>query len=410
MSSIRMQSFKFELMPDGAQTRLLKRFAGMQRAVWNMALAEQQRRREAGEKYAAHAEMCRWLTGWRHAKETAWLSQGPSHPQQQVLKRLDDTFKRFFENVKAGRQPGYPRFKGRHEAPGLRYPNPNHVKLNESNARVFIPKLGWVRYRKSRAVLGELRNITVTERGGRWYVSIQTQREVEIPVHPEQQREIGIDMGARKDWALLIGQDGAMVRTLNAYRTAEHRLKHYQRCLSRKKKGSKNRAKARYRLAKCHQRVANTRADFLHKVSNHLTRDYGVVCIEDLKVQVMTAAKVNPKQRNKAILDQGWFMLRSMLEYKAEWRGGLVIAVEPAHTSTTCSVCGHNEPGNRKSPDKFCCLSCGHSEQADKNAAENIRRAGHARIACGEHVRRRFGGAGSTKQEPTETTHSGPPR
>lgn len=235
------------------------------------------------------------------------------------------------------------------------------------------------------------------------HVSIQTTREVAIPAHPEQQREIGIDLGARQDWAMLIGQDGAMVQTLNAYRTAERRLKHYQRCLSRKAKGSKNRAKARYRLAKCHARVANTRADFLHKVSNHLTRDYGVICIEDLRVQVMTAAKVNPRRRNKAILDQGWFMLRTMLEYKAEWRGGLVVAVDPARTSTMCSVCGHVDADNRPSPDKFCCLQCGHEEQADANAAKNIRRAGLAQIACGEHISRRAIGAGSLKQEPTET-------
>lgn len=405
MSSLRLQAFKFELMPDGAQARLLGRFAGMQRWVWNQALAEQQRRREAGEKHAGFAEMCRWHTQWRHAPETAWLACGPSHPQQQVLRQLSEAFKRFFENVKAGRKPGYPQFKGRHQPTGLRYPNPEHVKLDEANARVFVPKLGWVRYRKCRNVEGKLRNLTITERCGRWFISIQTAREVQIPVHEHQQREVGLDMGARQNWALLIGQDGAMVRTLNAYRTAEHRLKHYQRCLSRKKKGSRNRAKARHRLARCHQRVANTRADFLHKVSNHLTRDYGVICIEDLKVQVMTAAKVNPRRRNKAILDQGWFMLRSMLEYKAEWRGGLVVAVDPAHTSTTCSACGHVDDENRKTPDKFKCLRCGHEEQADQNAGKNIRRAGLARIACGEHVRHRLGGAGSVKQEPTEVSH-----
>ncbi|WP_234265077.1 RNA-guided endonuclease InsQ/TnpB family protein [Hydrogenophaga sp. NFH-34] len=403
MSSERLQAFKFELMPDSAQTRLLGRFSGACRFVYNRALALQKLRFEAGEKKLGYAALCRALTEWRHAPETAWLALAPVHAQQQALKDLERAYANFF----AGRG-AFPKFKARDRGQGLRFPDPKQFKLDQPNARVFIPKLGWVRYRKSRNVLGDLRNITVTECLGRWYVSIQSVREVAIPVHPEQQREIGIDMGARKDWALLIGQDGAMVKTLNAYRAAEHRLKHYQRCLSRKKKGSKNRAKARYRLAKCHQRVTNTRADFLHKVSHHLTRDYGVVCIEDLKVQVMTAAKVNPRQRNKAILDQGWFMLRTLLEYKAEWRGGLVIAVDPVHTSTTCSMCGHNDPGNRKSPDKFECLRCGHADQADKNAAKNIRRAGQARIACGEHVRHRSGGAGSAKQEPIEATRQGP--
>lgn len=400
MYSTRLQAFKFELMPDGAQARALGRFADACRWVWNRALEHQQALREAGEKKLGYAGLCKLLTAWRNDPGTPWLKLAPVHAQQQTLKALEEAYKRFF-----AKKAGFPKFKSHDRPQGLRFPAPKQFKLDQPNARIFIPKLGWVRYRKSRAVLGELRNLTITERCGRWFISIQTAREVQIPVHEHQQREVGLDMGARENWALLIGQDGAMVRTLNAYRAAERRLKHYQRCLSRKKKGSRNRAKARHRLARCHQRVANTRADFLHKVSNHLTRDYGVICIEDLKVQVMTAAKVNPRQRNKAVLDQGWFMLRSMLEYKAEWRGGLVVAVDPAHTSTTCSACGHVEAGNRRTPDKFCCLKCGHEEQADQNAGKNIRRAGLARIACGEHVRHHFGGAGSVKQEPTEVSH-----
>lgn len=406
MSCLRLQAFKFELIPDGAQTCLLGRFAGACRSVWNKALERQKKNHEAGGKFVRYEDMAKHLTAWRNDPETPWLKLAPVHTQQQTLKALDDAYKRFF-----ARQAGFPKFKGRDRSQGLRFPDRKEFKLDEANARVFIPKLGWVRYRKSRAVEGELRNLTVSERCGRWYVSIQTAREVVIPVHEHQQREIGLDMGARKDWALVIGQDGGMVKTLNAYRSAERRLKHYQRCLSRKKKGSKNRQKARHRLAKCHAKVANTRADFLHKVSNHLTRDYGVICIEDLKVKVMTAAKVNPRARNKAIRDQGWHMLRTMLEYKAEWRGGLVIAVDPAHTSTTCSVCGHVEADNRRTPDKFRCLHCGHEEQADANAGKNIRRAGLARIACGEDVSRakpaRAKLAASTKQEPTELTRRG---
>jgi putative transposase len=307
---------------------------------------------------------------------------------------LDGAFKRFF-----AKQARFPRFKRREQAQGICYPDPKQFKLDEANAKVFLPKLGWVRYRKSRAVIGELRQMTVTTAGGRWFVSIQTERECAVPVHPEQQREIAIDLGARKDFALAIGQDGAMVKTLNAYRKAEGRLRHLQRCLSRKKKGSKNRAKARHRLARCHFKVANQRKDFLHKASHILTRDYGVIIVEDLKVKEMTASKVNPKQRNKAILDQGWFMFRQMLQYKAQWRGGLVIAIDPAHTSTTCSACGHCNPLNRPSPDRFRCVACGHTMQADQNAAINIQRAGHARLACGEDISQRESGAASMKQE-----------
>jgi putative transposase len=390
----RLQAFKFELMPNGAQARQMRRFVGACRFVYNKALAFQKERHDRGDKKLGYAGLCKLLTDWRNDTETAWLAKAPVHPLQQTLKDLERAYTNFF-----AKRSGFPRFRRKGETNGFRYPDPKQFKLDESNAKLFLPKLGWVRYRKSRPVLGDLRQMTVTSAGGRWFISIQTEQECAVPVHPEQQREIAIDLGARKDFALAIGQDGAMVKTLNAYRKAEGRLRHLQRCLSRKKKGSKNRAKARHRLARCHFKVANQRKDFLHKASHILTRDYGVIVIEDLKVKEMTASKVNPKQRNKAILDQGWFMFRQMLQYKAQWRGGLVIAIDPAHTSTTCSACGHCNPLNRPSPDRFRCVACGHTMQADQNAAINIQRAGHARLVCGEDISQRESGVASMKQE-----------
>lgn len=402
MCTIRLQAYKFELMPDGQQERLMRRFSGACRFVFNNALVLQKANYEAGGKFISYENMAKLLTEWRNGTATPWLKSAPVHPLQHALKDLDRAYKNFF-----AKRAGFPNFKRKGGKSSFRYPDAKQFKLDQGNASIFLPKLGWVRYRKSRSVEGELCNATVSECSGRWFISIQTEREITVPIHPDQQREIALDMGARKNWALLIGQDGAMVKTLNAYRSAERRLKHLQRCLSRKKKGSRNRAKARARLNRCHAKAANTRADFLHKASNHLTRDYGSIILEDLKVQAMTASKKNPKARNKAILDQGWHMLRTMLEYKAQWRGGMVIAVDPARTSTTCAACGYNDKANRHSPDSFQCLQCGHQDQADRNAAINIQRAGHAQLACGEHVSRRAIGAGSTKQEPAEVTMQG---
>jgi len=392
----RQQAFRFEIIVHPGQTRMLRRFAGACRDVYNRALAHQKANYEGGGKFIRYEGMCKVLTAWRNDPALPWLKAAPVHPLQQTLKDLDAAYKDFFAKKK-----GFPRFKHKSRSTGICYPDPKQFKLDEANACVFLPKLGWVRYRKSCAVLGSLRQITVKEQAGRWFVSIQTERDVDVPVHEHQQREIALDLGARKDFALAIGQDGAMVKTLNAYRKAEGRLRHLQRCLSRKQKGSKNRAKARHRIARCHAKVAHQRKDFLHQVSHRLTKDYGVIVIEDLKVKEMTQAKVNPRRKNKAILDQGWYMFRQMLEYKAQWRGGLVIAVDPAHTSTTCSACGHCDPLNRTSPDRFVCVACGHTMQADNNAAINIQRAGHARLACGEDIRHPAcsGGAASAKQE-----------
>jgi putative transposase len=390
----RQQAFRFELIVHPGQTRMLRRFTGACRDVYNRGLAHQKANYQSGGKFINYEGMCKVLTAWRSDPSLPWLKAAPSQSLQQTLKDLDRAYKRFFAGAAR-----FPKFKRKEMTVGICYPTPGQFKLDEANAKVFLPKLGWVRYRKSRPVLGDLRQMTVTSAGGRWFISIQTEQECAEPAHPEQQREIAIDLGARKDFALAIGQDGAMVKTLNAYRKAEGRLRHLQRCLSRKKKGSKNRAKARHRLARCHFKVANQRKDFLHKASHILTRDYGVIVIEDLKVKEMTASKVNPKQRNKAILDQGWFMFRQMLQYKAQWRGGLVIAIDPAHTSTTCSACGHCNPLNRPSPDRFRCVACGHTMQADQNAAINIQRAGHARLVCGEDISQRESGVASMKQE-----------
>ncbi|CAG0904199.1 unnamed protein product [Darwinula stevensoni] len=394
---MRLQAYRFEMIPNGAQTSHLGRFAGACRFVYNKALALQKERHERGEKKLGYAGLCKLLTEWRNSAETPWLKDSPVHPLQQTLKDLERGYTNFF-----AKRACHPKFKQRGNPQSIRFPDPKQFRLDGANARLFLPKLGWIRLRLSRQVEGELKQATIIESNGRWFVSIQTERECEVPVHPEQQRELALDLGARKDFALAISQDGAMVKTLNAYRKAEGRLRHLQRCLSRKKKGSKNRKKARYKVARCHQKVANQRKDFLHKVSNILTRDYGVIIVEDLKVKDMTKAKVNPRQKNKAILDQGWFMFRQLLEYKAEWRGGLVVTIDPAHTSTTCNACGHRDTENRKSPDKFQCVACGHTMLADQNAAINIQRAGHARLACGEDVSHRASGAASVKQEPTE--------
>lgn len=413
------KAFRFELIPDGRQQRLLGRFSGACRYVWNKALAHQKQNYENGGKFLNYAKgMAPLLTAWRNDPETPWLKLAPVHTQQQVLKDLETAFKRFFSGISE-----HPKFKARHRPQGLRFPDPKQFKLDQANARIFLPKLGWVRFRLSRKVEGDLRNVTVTERDGRWYVSILTQHEAPVPVHERQQSEIALDMGARKNWALLVSPDGPLTPTLNAYRKAEGKLKYLQRCLSRKKKGSKNREKARKRLAKCHKKIANQRADFLHKVSHQITRDYGSITIEDLKVQAMTASKVNPRQKNRAVLDQGWYMLRCLLEYKSMWRGGQLIVVDPAHTSTTCNQCGFNHQDNRRSPDFFKCGQCGHQEQADINAAKNIRARGMkqqlaegtdrakagrntSRIACGGIASLCASNADPEKQEPTEVSHA----
>ena len=185
----RLQAFKFELMPNGEQQHNMRRFAGSCRFVFNKALALQKAHFEAGGKFIGYVALAKELTAWRNGTETPWLKEAPVHPLQHALKDLERAYKNFF-----AKRAAFPRFKRKGERDSFRYPDPKQIKLDQGNARIFLPKLGWVRYRKSREVLGTVKNATVSFRSGKWHVSIQTEREVEQPI-PTATTAIGIDVG-----------------------------------------------------------------------------------------------------------------------------------------------------------------------------------------------------------------------
>jgi transposase len=184
----RLQAYKYELMPNGEQRRNMRRFAGSCRFVFNKALALQKENHEAGNKFIGYVAMAKLLTGWRNGVDTPWLKDVPCHPLQHALKDLEKAYKNFF-----AKRAEFPRFKRKGSGDNFRYPDPKQIKLDQANSRLFLPKLGWLRYRNSWDVLGELRNVTVSQSGSKWFVSIQTQREVEQPVHPATSI-VGIDV------------------------------------------------------------------------------------------------------------------------------------------------------------------------------------------------------------------------
>ena len=380
--------------------------------------------------------MCKWLTAWRNAPATAWLAEGPIHPQQQVLRRLDEAYRRFF--AKSG---GFPSFKRRGEEPGIRFPDPKQFSMGQG--RIKLPKLGWVRLRMSQPVEGALRNVSITREGSKWLASIQVETSetvLALGVAPT----LGIDLGlaqfaAFSEEVRCTSGDGNApkalqhhVAPLKALAKQQVRLKRYQRAVSRKKKGSANRRKAVQRLGSLHRRIAHQRSDWLHKLTTDLADAHPVIALEDLRINNMSASaagtvdapgrNVRAKAAlNRGILDAAWGEFTRQLTYKVEWRGGQVILVNPAYTSRTCRICGHESPENRKTQSVFACVACGHAENADVHAAKNILAAGHAvwameqaRLAaapdaCGGEVSRaaperqvRAKRAAPSKQEPTE--------
>lgn len=400
----RLQAYKFELMPNGQQQRQMRRFAGSCRFVFNRALAQQKTWYEADKSNKfSYVKLANLLPSWK--KELPWLLEAPSQALQQAIKDLEKAYKNFF-----AKRSSFPRFKKRSDASGFRFPQ--GFKIDEGNARIFLPKLGWLRYRKSRSVQGRPCNVTVSSRAGRWYISIQTEREVEVPV-PAVTSSIGIDMGIARFATL---SDGSFWAPVSSFKQHEIRLARYQRAMSRKQKGSKNWLKAKRRVQRQHSKIANVRNDFLHKASSAIVKAHSTIVIEDLKIRNMSRSakgtlespgrNVRAKSGlNKSILDQGWFEFRRQLEYKTAWCGGELIAVNPMNTSRTCPKCGHVSADNRKTQAVFCCIGCGHLAHADHVGAINILARGHRVAACGEVVRHKnaVGScAASVKQEPTE--------
>ncbi len=379
----RLQAFKYELMPSGEQQRLMRRFAGSCRFVFNQALALQQANREAGGKFIGYVAMAKRLTAWRNSAETAWLREAPVHPLQHALKDLEKAYKHFFEG-----RTDFPRFKRKGQGDSFRYPDPKQIKLDQANGRIFLPKLGWLRYRNSREAIGELRNVTVSASNGRWFVSIQTRREVEIPV--PQGSAVGIDLGIARFATL---SDGTFYEPLNSFNRHEAALRKAQQAMSRKVKFSANWKKAKARVQRLHARIGNARRDYLHKTSTAISQNHALVFVEDLQVRNMSRSAAGTAEQpgrnvraksglNRAILDQGWFEFRRQLDYKLAWSGGHLVAVPPQNTSRTCPCCGHVSAENRRTQAEFRCVECGFGENADLVGAINVLRAGHARFAC----------------------------
>lgn len=396
----RHQAYAFALEPNGAQQKALAKTMGCARFVYNKALALQKENFANGVKHTPFNKLCPLLVTWKKSPEMKWLAEVNAAVLQQSLMDLDWAFKRFFNKTSA-----YPSMKKKGRESGLRYPQ--NFKIDEKLERMYVPSVGWMRYRKSREIEGTPKNMIVSLRAGRWQVSIQTEREVPTPM-PTAVSAVGIDMGVARFATL---SDGTALAPVSAFRRQQKRLAKAQRVVSRKKKFSKNWAKANARVQSIHSEIANVRRDFLQKASTAISKNHALVVIEDLKIANMVKSAKGTKAKpgkgvkaksalNKAIMDQGWGLFRKQLDYKLLWSGGLLVAVAAHNTSRRCSACGHVSAENRKTQAKFQCVKCGFKGHADHNAAVNILAAGHAVLARESSSPE----VGASLREPIETT------
>jgi putative transposase len=370
-------SYLYKLRPTGEQENLMRRFAGASRFVHNKALETQiECYKETGKKHS-YANMCKLLPQWRHDPKTPWLSKIHSQVLQSSLAFLETAYTRFFNSVS-----DFPKFKKRGQGDSFSYPQ--GFKLDQVNSRIFLPKIGWVRFWSNREVSNKAKItwITVSHHCGDWYVSINTKQTIEEPTHPTPAKCVGIDVGITR---FATFSDSGFIEPLNAFRQSQLSLAKAQRKVSRKQKGSNNRRKAQVKVAKIHRKIARQRYDYLHKASTMICKNHAIICIEDLNVKGMSASASGTKDHpgknvraksglNKSIRDQGWGMFRSMLAYKAQWFGCTLVAVPPQYTSQICPVptCKNKDPLNRTSQSEFKCTKCGYEDNADHVGALNV--------------------------------------
>ena len=370
------KAFKFEIMPNGNQIRRIKQFCGCSRFVFNRALAWQNEQYEQDNSFKfSYTKIANLLPQWK--KELPWLKECHSQVLQQSLKDLESAFKNFFQQ-----RADFPKFKKKGLKERFRFPQ--GCKLEQQNNRLYLPKIGWVRYRNSRDIVGEIKNVTVSQKCGRFFVSIQTEFEYDIPTH--KGGEVGIDMGVARFATL---SNGEFFEPLNAFKTYKGKLAKLQRQLKNKVKFSQNWQKLKAKIAKLHHKIANCRKDFLHQTSSKISKNHAMIYIEDLQVSNMSKSAKGTAETpgknvaaksglNQAILDQSWFEFRRQLDYKTQWQGGFLVAVPAQNTSRTCPCCGYVAKENRQTQANFECVECGYTENADVVGALNVLTRGRA--------------------------------
>ena len=310
------------------------------------------------------------LTALKSKPETLWLKEADSQMLQQALSDVDRAFDAFFK-----RRSRFPRLRSK-KAGHFTFRIPQRVRVEDG--RVYVPKVGWIRIRQSRGVEGTTKSATFKrDATGHWYVALTTEFEIPDVEPPAPVNPVGVDLGLKD---LFVLSDGERVPAPHFARTVERRLRRSQKGLSRKKPGSRRREKAKHRVARVHRKVSNQRNDLLHKLTTDLTREYDLICLEDLNTKGLAKTKLS-----RSVLDASFGEFVRQVEYKATWSFKRSIKVGRFFPSTKlCSVCGALNPNLTLVDRTWLCSSCGTEHDRDLNAARNILAEGMRVLAAGQ--------------------------
>ena len=376
---------RYRLLPSPAQEAVLRDHCGHARFGWNLAVEQHSHWHPGRTNAPGYVEQCRQLT--RARAEHPWLCAGSQTVQQQALRDFAQAMAAFFDPKnpamrpswrKADRDEGF-RIVGRGKHWDVR-------RVSRKIGQVWIPKVGWVRFRWSRAVPPGVKSYRITrDRAGRWHVCLRGDSRADSRTGQWQSH------WNRPGCSGVRGPvDGRPAARAVPDRAERSRLRRLERKLARARRGSNRRSRVKVTIAQLRAREADRRKDWAEKLGTDLARRFDVIRVEDLKISTMSRSAKGSKERpgrnvrakaglNRGILRSGWGLLVRRLEDKAPCR---VEKINPAYTSQTCSGCGHRDPESRESQSRFRCRACGLQVHADVNAARNIA-AGHAVTARG---------------------------
>lgn len=361
-------SYKFRLYPNLEQEGLILRTFGCCRFVFNHYLTLRKEVYEQTGEMMGYYACCKNLTMLKKQKETLWLNEVDATALQASIQNLDKAYQNFFRRVKKGEKPGYPKFKSRHKNK-----QSYRSKCTTNTIKVFdnaiqLPKLGKIKCRISRHVQGRILSATVSRSAsGKYYVALCCRLEQELSKPSMTGAAVGLDMGIK---SFIVSSDGAKYFNPQYFKQSEKKLAKLQQQLSRKTKGSKNWNKARIRIARLHEHIANQRQDMQHKLSTDIIRQNDIICIEDLVPKNM----IQNHKLAKSILDASWGEFHKKLTYKAEWYGKQLITIDRFYPSSQlCSNCKMLWSGTKDlNVRQWTCPNCGTIHDRDTNAAINI--------------------------------------